>query len=102
YSRVFHYSKGPFEQLLDALGFLYDSQGNHLFSEKVLFYNFLLGKGLLSHEISEILKKPVFLFGGQGTRQKRFEETIYTATYEQSYEEAYQTLLSAKAQVILQ
>ncbi|MFW6344183.1 MAG: hypothetical protein ACOC2B_05525 [Sediminispirochaetaceae bacterium] len=102
YSRVFHYSKGPFEQLLDAVGFLYDSQGNHLSPDKMLFFNYLLEKGLHTHEVSKILKNPIFLFQGQGDGQKQFEETIYTATYEQSYEEAYNTLLSAKAQVILE
>lgn len=100
YSRVFHYSKGPFEQILDAVGFLYDSEGNHISLKNVHFYNFLLEKGLQSSEVSEILKNPIFLFEGNGSGD--YEETIYTATYEENYEEAYHTLLASKAQVILE
>ena len=100
YSRVFHYSKGPFEQILDAVGFLYDSQGNNIPLEEIHFYNYLRGRGLLSHEISRVLNNPIFLFeNGNG---KTYEETIYAATFEKSYEEAYRTLISTKAQVILE
>ncbi len=100
YSRVFHYSKGPYEQILDAVGFLYDSEGRHIPLDEVHFYNFLLEKGLDNHKILELLKNPIFLFPNNG--QGDYEETIYAATFEQEYEEAYQTLLSAKAQIILE
>lgn len=100
YSRVFHFSKGPFEQILDAVGFLYDAEGKHIPLSNVHFYTYLLEKGLESHEVSEVLRNPIFRFGKNGRGD--FEETIYAATFEQNYEEAYRTLLSAKAQVILE
>ena len=45
-SRVFHYSKGPFEQISDALGYLYDSQGKHISLKQISFCAYLIKRGI--------------------------------------------------------
>jgi hypothetical protein len=100
FSRVFHYSKGPFEQILDAIGFLYRSNGSHIPIDTVNFYRFLRGKGLSDYEIRQILHYPIMSFSNY--RKPYYEETIYAATYGCDYESAYQILCKARGQVILQ
>jgi hypothetical protein len=99
YSRVFHYSKGPFEQILDALGFLYDSDGTHIPLFQIHFYSYLLDRGLDGKEIERILQYPIFRFANGKTRP--YEETIYAATFEKDYDTAFEVLRSTKAQVII-
>mgnify|MGYP006896946479 CR=1 FL=1 len=100
FSRIFHYSKGPFEQILDAVGFLYDGKGRHISLEKLNFYQFLREKGLSNYEIRQILRYPIMSF--RSRRRSYYEETIYTATYGCSYENAYRTLCSACGQVLIE
>ncbi|ADK79625.1 hypothetical protein [Sediminispirochaeta smaragdinae] len=99
FSRVFHYSNGPFEQIRDGLGFLYDKNGNHLPLEKLRFYDYLQKKGLDREHILKTLAYPIFVFNGE--RAPYHEETIYEASFSQSYAQAYQTLASAKAQLLI-
>lgn len=58
-SRAFHYSKGPFEQLLDARGFLYRPDGSHVPLEELCFHRFLVSRGLNGPEILELLNNPI-------------------------------------------
>jgi hypothetical protein len=99
FSRVFHYSNGPFEQIRDGLGFLYDKNGNHLPLEHIRFYRYLIRSGLTRTEILKVLEYPLFVFGDDEDRHR--EETIYAATLESSYPEARKVLLSARAQLLL-
>ena len=99
FSHVFHYSKGPFEQILDAVGFLYDSKGKHLPLESIRFYNFLLEKGFSAVEIDHLIRQPLFQFE---TDQGNIEEkSIFHITKDLSYEESWRILKSATAQVLL-
>ncbi len=99
FSHVFHYSKGPCEQILDAIGFLYDSSGNHLPLENIRFYNFLLDKGMLPEEVNSLIKEPILQFrNGNG---KIEEKSIFQVTMNLSYEESWEIIKSATAQVLL-
>ena len=99
FSHVFHYSKGPFEQILDAIGFLYDEKGNHLPLQNIRFYNFLLEKGLTIQTIDHFIKHPLFQFkNDQGNIE---EKSIFQVTKDLSYEDSWKILKSATAQVLL-
>jgi hypothetical protein len=100
FSRIFHYSKGPFEQILDAIGFLYDEKGKHISLEEINFYQFLLRKGLSDFEIRQILRYPIMAYSDH--RRSYYEETIYTATFGCDYEKAYKTLCAARGQVLIE
>ena len=99
FSHVFHYSKGPFEQILDAVGFLYDSTGNHLPLQSIRFYNFLLEKGLTPVEIDHFIRQPLLQFRNiEGNIE---EKSIFQVTKDLSYEESWRIIRSATAQVLL-
>ena len=99
FSHVFHYSKGPFEQILDAVGFLYDSSGNHLPLQNIRFFNFLLEKGLSVEAVNHLIKQPLFQFkNDKGTIE---EKSIFHVTKDLSYDESWKILKSATAQVLL-
>ena len=99
FSHVFHYSKGPFEQILDAIGFLYDPAGKHLPLQSIRFYNFLLEKGLSALEINYFIRQPLLQF--RNNKGEIEEKSIFHVTKDLSYEESWEILKSATAQVLL-
>jgi hypothetical protein len=99
FSHVFHYSKGPFEQILDAVGFLYDSGGNHLPLHSIRFFNYLLEKGLTKNEITHFIRQPLLQF--TNTQGEIEEKSIFQVTKDLSYDESWRILKSATAQVLL-
>ncbi len=99
FSHVFHYSKGPFEQILDAVGFLYDSTGNHLPLKNIRFYNYLLEKGLTAEEIKHFVRQPLLQFEGKDGNIE--EKSIFHVTKDLSYDESWKIIKSATAQVLL-
>lgn len=99
FTRVFHYSRSPFEQILDGIGFLYDPDGGHVPLKGINFYAYLLSRGLTDGEIKKIIQYPIFNF--RGDDGEYYEKTIYTASYGMGYDDAYQTLVSARGQVLL-
>ncbi len=99
FTRVFHFSRSPFEQILDGIGFLYNNDGTHIPFTEIQFYQFLLQQGMSATEILKVLRYPIFQFAnGNGSI---FEQTVYAASYGMNYTEAYNTLLSSKAQILL-
>ncbi len=99
FSHVFHYSKGPFEQILDAVGFLYDSKGNHLPLEKIKFYRYLTERGLDYNKIKHVLIDPIFQFSFENDEYE--EDSIFEKTRNLGYPESFEVINSAKAQVFL-
>jgi len=99
FTRVFHFSRSPFEQILDGIGFLYNRDGSHIPLTEIQFYQFLQQQGMNSTEILKTLHYPIFSFSnGKGNL---IEQTVYAASYGMNYKNAYETLLSAKAQILL-
>ncbi len=98
FSHVFHYSKGPFEQILDAVGFLYDEEGNHLPLEKIRFYRYLKKRGYDRKKIEHTLKDPIFQFSFDG---KFVEDSIFNRTKNLGYSDSLEIMNSARAQVFL-
>jgi hypothetical protein len=99
FSHVFHYSKGPFEQILDAIGFLYNIEGDHLPLHNIRFFNFLLEKGLSEEEINYFIKQPLLQFRNMDGSIE--EKSVFQVTKDLSYEESWKIIKSATAQVLL-
>lgn len=93
FGRAFHYSRGPFEVLLDARGHLYDADGEHVPLSEMQFCSFLQERGILYEEVSKILDFPIMLF--RGSRGEIVEDCIFDHTSDDSYEDAYKKLKSA-------
>ena len=98
FSRVFHYSKGPFEQILDGVGFLYDEHGKHLPLESIRFYKYLVDQGITPEQIRHTLDNPIFLFN---TGEREEEDSIFIKTKNMGYPESTEMISRAKAQIFL-
>jgi len=86
-ARTFHYSSGPFEQILDGIGYLYDPSGNHLPLSQISFYRFLLDHGVSEGDIHFALRNPIMRFMKRG---KSVEENLFHYTANDTYYEALQ------------
>ena len=98
-SRVFHYSKSPFEQILDGTGHLFTPEGKHISAENLAFSRFLQERSFDFPTQMNILRNPLFLFRGVDGNLR--EESIYSYTQDDSYEAAFEKLKSAVAQVLI-
>lgn len=76
--RVFHWSRGPFEQLLDAQGYVYTVQDEPVDFADLAFGRFLLDQGETEESIRAALNDPFSL----GTNL--FSATLF-CTFEQAY-----------------
>ena len=94
--RGFHYSKSPFEQLLDARGYLLAGDGTPIRLEETSFGRYLLDRGIPLTVIQGILDHPVgwFLDGDGST----VEDSIFSATYQMSFPDALEVLKTMTAQ----
>ncbi len=58
-SRVFHYSKGPFEQILDGIGYIYLSTGEHVPYARMSFLHYLTVRGHREDAIIHAVRNPL-------------------------------------------
>jgi len=77
-NRVFHWSRGPFEQLLDAQGYVYTVSDEPVALSELAFGRFLLDKGETEESIRAALNTP-FASG----------RNLFTATLFDTFEDAY-------------
>lgn len=98
-SRVFHYSKGPFEQILDGIGYLYTPDAVHIQLEDLSFSRYLASRSVEFPEIRGLLDNPIILY--RGTDGGLHEENLYTYTLEDSFDGAYEKLRTIEAQVVI-
>ncbi len=99
-ARVFHYSKSPFDLLLDSTGHLVGPQKTLLGWQASSFGTFLLEHGLSETEIEDIIRNPIFEF--EVPRAGRIEEHINIATIDFSYEEALSKYRTHVGHIILE
>jgi hypothetical protein len=64
-SYVFHYSKGPFEQVLDGIGYLYEKDSTHVALEKLSFCSYLKNRGVDFNAVLGLLKHPIIQVCGE-------------------------------------
>jgi len=95
-SHVFHYSKGPFEFLLDAEGYLLTRDNHHEPLGQHSFSQFLHDRGVPINVVQHILKFPILIYPGKG--DTLVERDILHYTFGDSFEEAYQKLIKALGQ----
>jgi len=84
-ARTFHYSNGPFEQILDGIGYLYDNKGSHLPLSCLSFMKYLLEHGFSQERILHTIKNPIMRFR---TEKGIIEENIFSMTKDSTYKEA--------------
>lgn len=98
-SHALHYSKSPFEQILDASGYLYEPDGSHCPFDTIRYSRWLIEHELPERAIRGVLRHPIFSF--LEPEGERVEEHIFVYTSGDSYEAAHQKLGRAVAQVLL-
>lgn len=81
--RVFHWSKGPFEQLLDASGHVYNVRDEPVSWDELSFGRYLLAKGWTNSRIEDCLERP-FQFGENLLSNTNF------ATFEEAWKFVHQ------------
>ena len=85
-ARTFHYSSGPFEQILDGIGYLYGENGKHLPLSSISFMAYLLRHGFTQKQILYAVRKPIMRF--KKDNGEIFEENIFSLTRDTTYPEA--------------
>lgn len=99
-SHAFHYSKGPFEQLLDARGYLYKQDDQIWPIENIGFGTYLEERGFSDLVMNALLDNPIMLFDDPD--QGLIEMNIMDYTARQSYSQAFTALERMRAQIIIQ
>jgi hypothetical protein len=95
-SRTFHYSRGPFEQLLDAIDYLYTPDGAPVPLSDLSFVRYAEKRGYGIDNLMGLIKSPICLFG---TGDILVEENVFAYTLNDSYKEAVDKLKSLRAQL---
>ncbi len=97
--RAFHYSRGPFEQILDAIGHLYAPDGSPVELKLLQFCRFLMKRGIVCRDIEKALHFPIMQF--ETSEGRVFEDCLFTYTADDSYEAAYEKLRSVVLQYLI-
>lgn len=98
-SHALHHSKSPFEQILDAKGYLYQPDGSHCQFETVRFTDWLLRSGVDLNVIRGLLRFPILVF--RDPESGIVEEHLFVYTEGDSYGTAQQKLDRVVAQVLI-
>lgn len=98
-SRIFHYSKGPFEQLLDSRGFLYTPELQPVSPVESSFGLYLREQGLPKRAIVKIIRHPIVRFRNEAGELA--EEDLFSHTRMLSFPEAYQSLCRCCCQYLM-
>ena len=88
YYHVFHYSKGPFEQILDGIGYVYTREDEHIDLSELSFFAYLLARGCRHDAILESIRQPIMTFEGDGGQAQ--EHNLFAYTFEDSFEQAFE------------
>ena len=81
--RVFHWSKGPFEQLLDASGYVYTVRDEPVAWSDLAFGRYLADRGWSKATVDDCLARPL-----------QFGQNLLTATLFSTFEQAHQFVQS--------
>ena len=89
HKRIFHFSHGPFEQILDAQDVLYKNNEESSSLEEYTFTQYLLNRGVRLKDIRHMLKNPII---GIKEDNKVIEESLYIYTRNMSFDRSYELL----------
>lgn len=98
-SRLFHYSRSPFEQILDGTGYLVRSDGSPAQIDDLTFARYLEQRGVPGRCIRGLLRHPMFLWRRPGGELR--EHDIYGETEHLSYPNALARFEEAVGQRLL-
>ncbi|HUX12814.1 MAG TPA: hypothetical protein VMW87_07275 [Spirochaetia bacterium] len=98
-SRAFHYSKGPFEQILDGFGYLLTPELQSASLADLTFSTFLTRNGVDFDIIRGVIQHPILHFKEE--TGKIVEENLFSYTLFDDYETALHKLNTMVAQVVL-
>lgn len=107
-SRIFHYSKSPFEQILDAQGHLVRRDGSTYDLEAISFARYLLDRGMDEETILHLVRHPLITVresGGSEDEEDSIAESehhLFEWTTGDSYESAYRKLRRIRSQYALE
>ena len=96
-ARAFHYSKGPFEQINDAMGYLYNENDELVPLEENHFVRYLMQKGFSLEEIRMAVLHPIMGFHIAPTVV--LEDNLLAYTFDDTYEDAMRKLSSIAYQM---
>ena len=97
-SRVFHYSRGPFEQVLDAIDYLYGPEGPVPLDD-LTFVRYAADRGYSIEDLMSLIKNPICLFQVNGSGDKLVEENIFNYTMSNTYSQAIDKLAALRGQL---
>ena len=89
-SRIFHYSKGPFDQIKDAIGHLYRFGNEHVPISEISFAAYLIEKGFSETEILGTIRNPIIQI--EARTGQRIENNLFSYTANDSFELAEKKL----------
>lgn len=89
HKRLFHYSHGPFEQILDGRDFIYNSKGESVSLEKLTYTNYLLQRGISIEEIDTLINNPIITLTSKKQKEIKWENSLFIHTRNMSYEKGY-------------
>lgn len=97
--RAFHYSRGPFEQVLDAEGHLYRPDGTPEDLSHLQFCRFLDERGVDCHVVQMALTYPIMTF--KSPSGEAVEDCLFAYTEGDSLAAAHEKLQSVVAQFLV-
>ncbi len=95
-SRLFHYSKGPFEHILDGLGYLCFPDGRRAGMDELSYARYLSANGLGYDDIYALLRNPIACF--ERADGVTVEEDLLAYTMFDSYREALSKVQRMRSQ----
>lgn len=96
--RLFHYSRGPFQEIVDGCCYLCGVDGELLGLEQTSFGCYLLSNGMHEQDLRRLLTHPIALFEGEDGELR--ERNIFQHTAGDSYPEALAKLRGIRAQYL--
>ncbi|MFP4113940.1 MAG: hypothetical protein ACOCZB_00315 [Spirochaetota bacterium] len=96
-SRAFHYSKGPLEQLLDAIDYLRHPSGECVGVDDLSFVVYARDHGFTTEQLLGVVRSPICLF--EQADGSLVEESVFPYTATDSYDEALAKLRTIRAQL---
>jgi len=98
-SRFFHYSKGPFSEIQDGIGYLYHKDGTSIEPTALSFVQYLMNKGFSIDQVLGMIHNPIMAFRDED--DSVVEESLYDWTVGDDYEAAFEKMKKCVNQFIL-
>ncbi len=98
--RLFHYSRGPFQQVIDGWCYLCSPNGELSGMGETSFEAYLQRHGVTPAEVQKLIRHPLAIFCDESGAAR--EDSVFQRTAGDRYPEALKKLSTMRAQVYLQ